>query len=372
MEKIYLDNNATTSLDPRVFKAMLQDLSGPPANPSSVHSFGQRARGLLAMARQKTAHFFGVKPDEVIFTSGGTESIHLMLHSLPEKGHLITTALEHSAVYKTVQSLEAKGWEVTYLPCGLWGAPTPELVASEIRPNTKAFMFSASNAETGAKIDLEGIAKIAETHQIPFLLDAVAFIGKEPFSFPRGVSAVALSGHKFHGPKGIGALIARSSFKIHPELLGGSQEAKRRAGTENLAGILGLAEALSLFKDEEQKIAENLLGSRLHLEHGLKHQMKDVWIHGEAPRISNTVNAAFEGVEGESLLMHLDLAGIAVSHGSACSSGALEPSRVLMQMGVDKKLSRSSIRISLCRLTTREEIDRFLEVTAHLVQKLRT
>lgn len=371
MQRIYLDNNATTALDPKVFKAILNDLSGPPANPSSVHFFGQRARGLLTQARQTTADFFGVKPDEVFFTSGGTESIHWMLHSLAKKGHLITTAIEHSSVYKTIQNLEAGGWEVDYLPVSSWGAPTVEQIEAAIRPNTQAMVFSASNGETGVKIDLENIASLAEKHQIPFLLDAVAFIGKEPFVMPKGVSALALSGHKFHGPKGVGALISRSSFKIKPCFLGGPQEMQKRAGTENLSGILGLAEALSIVKEQEEIFSANILDLRCHLEHELKSAVGDILIHGEGPRISNTTNAAFLGADGESLLMHLDLAGVAVSHGSACSSGALEPSRVLTKMGIDRKIARSSIRISLSRFTTREEIDQFLEIITHLVQKMR-
>ncbi len=371
MTKIYLDNNSTTALDPRVFKTMMEDLGGPPANPSSVHSFGQRARGLLAGARQKVAHFFGVKPEEVTFTSGGTESVHLMIHSLAGKGHLITTAIEHSCVYKTVQSLEAQGWNVDYLPCGLWGAPRVEQIEEAIRPDTRAFIFSACNGETGVKIDLENIAALAERHKIPLLIDAVAFIGKEPFTMPPGVTAVSLSGHKFHAPKGIGALIARSHFKIKPMLLGGSQEMQKRAGTENLPGILGLAEALAIVEREQENISQTLLDLRCHLEKELLSRISDVHIHGEGPRIANTVGAAFLGVEGEALLMHLDMAGIAVSHGSACSSGSLEPSRVLTQMGVDRKLARSSIRISLSRFNTREEIDLFIEHLESIVNKLR-
>ncbi|MCC6128016.1 MAG: cysteine desulfurase, partial [Chlamydiae bacterium] len=305
MERIYLDNNATTALDPLVFKAMLQDFSGPPANPSSVHYFGQRARGLLAQARQKTSLFFGVKPEEVIFTSGGTESVHLMMQSLKQKGHLITTAIEHSCVYKTAKLLEAHGWTVDYLPCGFWGAPTAEQIQAAIRPDTLAMIFSASNGETGVKIDLEEIADLAKAHQIPLLIDAVAFIGKEPLQLPDGVSALALSGHKFHGPKGTGALIARSSFKIQPQLLGGSQEFQKRAGTENLAGILGLSEALSIFKEKELEIFDYISSLRLHMEKSLISTIADVQINGEGPRISNTTNAAFLGVEGKTLLMHL-------------------------------------------------------------------
>lgn len=370
-ETIYFDNSSTTALDPRAFKAMLEDLSGPPANPSSVHSFGQKARGMLQQARQKTAHYFGVSPQEVYFTSGGTEAANLAIHSLPSKGHLITTAIEHSCVYKTVRALEEQGWTVDYLPCGLWGAPTASQIQKAIRPDTKAFIFSACNGETGVKIDLEAIAALAEEQKIPFLLDAVAFIGKEPFSLPSGVSALWISGHKFHAPKGIGALISRPSFPMKPALVGGSQEFQKRAGTENLAGILGLAEALSILEKEQPAITKTLLELRAHLEKQLLRAIPDTVIHGQGPRIASTINAAFPGVEGELLLMQLDLAGVAVSHGSACSSGALEPSRVLTQMGVDRKLARSSIRISLSRLNTREEIGAFVKILQNIIYKVK-
>lgn len=371
MTRIYLDNNSTTSLDPRVFKAMLDDLSGPPANPSSIHFFGQRARGFLQEARQVVANFFEVKPTEVYFTSGGTEAAHLMIHSLPEKGHLITTAIEHSCIYKTVQSLEAQGWSVDYIPCGSWGAPTVEQIKQAIRPNTKAFIFSACNTETGVKIDIEAIAALAQEHSIPFLLDAVAFVGKERLFLPPGVTALCLSGHKFHAPKGVGALIARFPFKVKPMLLGGSQEFQKRAGTENLSGILGLARAIAILHEEQTTISQQLIDLRSHLEKELLSKIPDVYIHGEGPRIANTVNAAFLGAEGESLLMQLDMASVAVSHGSACSSGALEPSRVLTQMGIDRKIARSSIRISLGRLNTREEIDQFVIILQSILQQLR-
>ncbi|MBX7065988.1 MAG: cysteine desulfurase [Parachlamydiales bacterium] len=365
-ERIYLDNNATTQLDPRVFKAMLLDLSGPPANPSSVHAFGQRAKGLLSKARAQTASFFGAKPEEILFTSGGTESINYFLRGL--SGHIITTSIEHSAIYKTLQ---ASKLEVTELPVGLWGAPLPEQIEEALRPNTSAIILSASNGETGVKIDLESIAQIAYNRHMPLFIDAVSYIGKEPFVLYPGVTAVALSAHKFHGPKGIGALYLRSSLKLRPEITGGAQEMGRRAGTENLAGILGLGEALDILKESQAQITTQLLDLRIHFESELVREIPDIAVNGLGPRISNTTNIAFLGCDGETLLMQLDLAGIAVSHGSACSSGSLEPSRVLINMGIDRKTARSSIRFSLSRLNTREEIDIAVEKTAQIVKKLR-
>jgi cysteine desulfurase len=370
MQRIYLDNNATTALDPRVFKAMLVDFQGPPANPSSVHWFGRQARTHLQKARQTVASFFQVKPEEVIFTSGGTESINTFLRGLGTKGHIITSTIEHSCVNKTLQWLESQGLKVTYLPVGTWGAPLPEHVLGAIRPDTRAIALSAANSETGVKIDLDAIAEIAHRHQIPFLLDAVSFIGKEPFLMHPGITAIALSGHKFHAPKGIGALILRSSLKLIPLSTGGAQEYQHRAGTENLAGILGLAEALDIVSKEQSQISEHLSDLRLHLEHGLQRELPEIQINGQGPRISNTSSIAFPGIDGETLLIQLDIAGIAASHGSACASGAMEPSRILTQMGIPQKISCSSLRFSASRLNTSEEIDIAIQKTSLIVRKL--
>ena len=351
---------------------MLLDLSGPPANPSSVHWFGQQARNHLANARLKTASFFEAKPEEILFTSGGTESINFLLRGLKPKSHVITTSIEHAAIYQTLQALESThGFHVTYLPMTRWGAPLPEQILDAIRPETSAIILSASNGETGVKIDLEAIAAIAEKKGILLFIDAVSYIGKEPFLRHRGIAAIALSGHKFHAPKGIGALYLRSDIKIVPEITGGSQENARRAGTENLAGILGLAEALQILQENQTEITRTLLDLRLHLENGLIRAIPDLIIHGEAQRVSNTSNIAFLGIDGETLLIQLDLAGIAVSNGSACSSGSIEPSRVLTNMGIDRKTARSSIRFSVSRMNTREEMDLVIERTAQIVKKLK-
>ena len=371
VQRIYLDNNATTALDPKVFKAMLADLSGPPANPSSVHWFGREARNHLSNARSSIAAHFKARPEEMIFTSGGTESLNILLRGLGTKGHIITTSIEHSATYRTIQALESAGLEVTYLPVGLWGAPLPEQIANAIRPNTRAIILTASNGETGVKIDLEAIASLAEQRSIPLLLDAVSYMGKEPLPIHRGIAGIAISGHKFHAPKGIGAVYLRSDLKLIPQITGGAQENMRRAGTENLAGILGLAEALKILNENQPQITTTLRSLRDHLETGLLREIPDIAINGQGPRISNTTNIAFLGVDGETLLIQLDLAGIAASHGSACSSGALEPSRVLTNMGIDRKTARSSLRLSVSRMNTREEIDIAIEKMGQIVKKLR-
>ncbi|MBU6446491.1 MAG: aminotransferase class V-fold PLP-dependent enzyme, partial [Verrucomicrobia bacterium] len=288
-ERIYLDNNATTQLDPKVLQAMHLELSGPPANPSSAHSFGQRAKGLLSKARSRTAAYFGAKPEEIFFTSGGTEGLNTILRSL--KGHVITTAIEHSAVHHT---LRASSVELTELPVGLWGAPQPAQVEEAIRPDTAAIVLSAANGETGVKIDLEAMAALCHKRGIPLLIDAVAAIGKEPFTLYPGIASFALSAHKFHGPKGVGLLYLRAPTSFPSLFTGGAQEMGRRAGTENLAGILGLQEALSLLSPQ---ITEKMLALRMYLEQSLTQAIPDTTINGLGPRIANTTNIAFHGVD---------------------------------------------------------------------------
>lgn len=367
---IYLDNNATTQLDPKVFKAMLLDFQGPPLNPSSIHSFGREAKRLLTEAREKTASFFKADPKEIVFTSGGTESNNFFLRGIGRDGHIITSMIEHSSIYKTVQSLEGQGMRATYIPVGVWGAPLPEEIAAAIRPDTRAIALSAANSETGVKIDLKAIAEIAHRAKIPLLVDAVSFIGKEPWIMHPGISAVSISGHKFHGPKGVGALFLRSSCKLLSQHTGGAQEYLHRAGTENLAGILGLGEALSILSSDQIAITNHLSDLRLHLESGLRREIPDLQINGEGPRISNTSSISFPGIDGESLLIHLDMAGILASHGSACASGAMEPSRVLTAMGIPYKIASSSLRFSVGRYNTREEIDQATQKISAIVKKL--
>lgn len=373
--RIYLDNNATTLLDPQVLQAMLTELQGPPANPSSLHYFGQRAKILLTKARKTVAAFFDAKAEEVIFTSGGTEGLNFLLKGLfsqqKPQGHLITTTIEHSCVYQTILQLQGAGLDVTFLPTGERGAPLPVMIEEAIRPTTRALVLSAANGETGAKIDITEIASIAQKKGIPFILDAVAMVGKEPIPSHPGISALALSAHKFHGPKGVGAVIVKPSFKTHPLFIGGAQENFRRAGTENLSAILGLAESVSLLQDRQETITQHLLNLREHFESTLSRELKDFSINATAPRVANTTNCSIYGVDGETLLIHLDMAGIAASHGSACSSGAIEPSRVLLNMGLDQKRARSSLRFSLSRFNTRLEIDQALERIIEIVSKLR-
>lgn len=346
---------------------MLLDLEGPPANPSSPHALGRHARKLLDEARCNVAQFFNARPDEIIFTSGATEGINHFLKNLTPKGHVITTGIEHSSVYRTLQMLEKEGLKVTYLPVGLGGAPKPCDIEEAIQIDTKAIIMSAANSETGVKIDFDAVGKIAQSKGILFFLDCVGLIGKEPFSLPPGVSSFVIGAHKFHGPKGIGLLFRRKGVKLDPLFLGGNQESMQRAGTVNLAGILGMSEALSILRQSQKDITKHIRSLRDEFEQGLLRNLSDIVIHGQGERISNTSNIAFLGVDGESLYMQLDRAGIYASYGSACASGAREPSRVLLNMGIDRKVAMCSIRFSLGRMNTEDEIKEAVERITKIV-----
>ncbi len=369
MKRIYLDNNATTALDSRVLAVMQEELASHPSNPSSVHHFGQEARKRLSKARQTIASYLQVKPSQLIFTSGGTEALNMLLRGFFAEncsGHLITSNIEHSAIYNTVKTLEKRGVQVTFLSPGLKGFVAPEEVEAALRPTTRLIVLGAVNSETGVKNPIDEIAQLAKKAGIPLLIDGVALLGKEHFSIPEGVSAMAFSGHKLHGPKGIGFAYVHHTFKWESQFTGGDQEYARRAGTENLPGIVGLAKAIEILSDELSNAKEEVEKLRNRLEEALKRSI-GAQVNGEtSPRVANTSNIVFPGLDGETLLLQLDLAGVAVSHGSACAAGALEPSRVLLNMGLSKKLASSSIRFSLSRFTTEEEIDHTLEILEKL------
>lgn len=366
---IYLDNNATTQPDPRVVKAMSHHLRHGGGNPSSVHAQGRAARSELSQARRTIASYLNVKPAEIIFTSSGTEGANMLLHGLiPKGGHLITSSVEHSCVYATIQAMER---ETTFLTPGLFGAIAPEAVRAAIRPDTRLIALMAVNNETGVKTDIASIAAIAKEAHIPFMVDGVAWLGKEPMTIPEGVSAIFFSGHKIHCPPGIGFVFMRSTMTLAPLLIGGEQEGGKRGGTENLLGIVGLAEAVRLLSEELPTATARMTLLRDRLEQSLQANLDGVTINGSGPRVANTSNLSFAKVEGETLLTQLDLMGIAASHGSACASGALEPSRILRNMGLPADVAASSIRFSLSRMTTAEEIERCIEVTTQLVKNLR-
>ncbi|MEN9654814.1 MAG: cysteine desulfurase [Chlamydiota bacterium] len=347
---------------------MLLDLNGPPGNPSSQHAFGQKARQYLLESRETIASYFGIKPNEIVFTASGTEAINLFLRSLPKGAHLITSDVEHASLFKTAQFIESQGVIVTPLNVGKQGIATPEAIEAAIRPDTAAIALGAANGETGVKLDLARVAALAEKRGIPLLIDAVAYIGKESFVWHPGITAVALSGHKFHAPKGIGALLVKHAFRLTPLLSGGNQEGKRRAGTENVSGILGLAKAVKILQMEQPSITTHLLQLRMRFEEGLKSRLPNICIHGEGDRIASTCNIAFLGHDAETLLIQLDLNGIAAATGSACSTGALELSRVLLNMGIPRQIVKSSLRFSMGRMNTIEEIDTAIETIAKIVQ----
>lgn len=372
--KIYLDNNATTLVDPCVCEAVMQDLKHHYGNPSSIHAFGQDSRSRLAASRHSIASFLNVRPNEIIFTSGGTEGINMVIRGIFEGkpgGHIVTSSVEHSCVYGTVKQLESLGCQATFLSPGLWGAVTEEAVREAIRPDTRLIVLMAVNNETGVKTDIERVAKVAQEARIPFLVDAVALLGKEPFVIPDGVSAMCFSGHKIHAPKGIGFAFIRSQLKLRPLLTGGDQEYGRRGGTENVSGIIGLTEAIRQLKVNLTDTSKQMEILRNKLEHSLLEQLVGVTVNGLGPRVVNTTNLSFSGVDGETLLAALDMEGIAVSHGSACASGALEPSRILLNMGLPTSVARSSIRFSLSRFTTESEIDICVRVVRETVMRLR-
>lgn len=350
---IYLDNNATTPIDPLVVKAMSLDFDGIPRNPSSVTKFGREGRAMITQARAIIADYFGVGPDEIIFTSGATESNHLLLQGFQAKYKLpiITTKIEHKSVLDPIEHLSANK---TYIEINESGSPSPLLIEKALQ-NTRGIIFlSAVNSETGALLDIDAIADLAKFYDVPLLLDSVAMLGKAKMNpIPEGVAGMSLSGHKVHGPKGIGIAIKRKHYKIPPLLLGGHQERGMRAGTENLPGILGFAKAIELINDSDfnkihtlrSSFEETLLSAGLAIEKNIT-----------GNRICNVSNLYFPNQDAETLLIQLESQGIIASLGSACSSGTLEPSHVLLNIYSNSRAS-SSLRFSLSRLNTKEEID---------------
>lgn len=373
-QRIYLDNNATTPLDSRVIQSMMHVLKHDFGNPSSIHEPGRHARELIDEARRSIASYLGVKPRELIFTSSGTEAINLVIRGMCQRrlpGHILTSSIEHSCVFATLQDMERLGWTATFLAPGPSGAVTADAIKAGITRHTALIAIMAANNETGVKSDIEGIAAVAREAGIPLLVDGVALLGKEPFTIPSGVSAMAFGAHKFHGPKGAGMLFLRSREKLNPLITGGGQEFGFRAGTENVAGIVGMALAVELLRSELPEASLRMGQLRDYFEMALIDTCQHVMVNGEGLRIPNTSNLAFLGLDGESLLINLDQAGIAVSHGSACASGALEPSRILTNMGLPVEHVRSSIRFSLSRFTTQDEIDKALEIIIDNVARLR-
>jgi len=378
MRRVYLDNNATTPVHPLVLEAMIPFFKETFGNASSVHYFGQQAKKALEESREKVAAFIGAKAGEIVFTSGGTESDNLAIKGVAyanrAKGrHIITSSIEHHAVLNVCKQLEKEGFEVTYLPVNRYGEVSPESVEDAIRPDTILITVMHANNEVGTLQPIDAIGKIAKARQILFHTDAVQSVGKVPVNVDSfNVDLLSLSSHKIYGPKGVGALYVRRGTRILPLFQGGHHERRRRAGTENVPGVVGLGRACELAAENMDEEAGKLLALMDRLQSGLERKVEDVLLNGHpTKRLPNTLNMSFAGVEGESLLLNLDMEGIAVSTGSACTSGTLEPSHVLSAMGVDPQLAQGSLRFSLGRENTEEDIDYVLAVISDIVKRLR-
>jgi cysteine desulfurase len=376
---IYLDNNASTKVAPEVMEVILPYFSTYYANPSSMHSFsGQVARQIM-QARQNVAALLGAaRPDEIIFTSGGTEgdntAIRAAVAALPERRHIITTQVEHPAVLNLFQRLEREGYRATYLSVNHQGMPNLNELQDVIDDDTALVSIMCANNETGNVFPIDRMGAIAKAHGALFHVDGVQAVGKLPLDVQNSpIDFLALSGHKLHAPKGIGALYVRRGVHFRPLMVGGHQERSRRGGTENAPGIIGLGKAAELALetlDEERTTVREL---RDRLEQGILSMIPDSQINGHPSfRLPNTSNIGFKYVEGEAILLSLDRYGICASSGSACTSGSLEPSHVLRAMGLPYTLLHGSIRFSLSRYTTAEEIEKVLTILPSVIEKLRS
>jgi cysteine desulfurase len=370
VRRIYLDANATTPLLPEVLEAMRPFLVGEFGNASSIHQEGQHARAAVENARASVARFVGCRPAEIVFTSGGTESDNLAIFGSVRAGdHVITSSVEHHAVLHAVERLGERGVDVSFLPVDGQGLVAPEDVRRALRPNTRLISVMMANNETGVLQPVEEIGRIATEAGVRFHVDAVQAAGKMPLDVDSiGCQLLSISGHKMHGPQGTGALFVRRGTRVEPLFAGGAHERQRRAGTENVAGIVGLGKAAECAMGTGT--AERMGALRDRLETGLLPYASGV--NGrKASRVPNTTNLWFDSLDGEALVIALDLKGLAVSSGAACSSGANEPSHVLLAMGLSPERAKSSVRFSLHRQTTEEEIDRAIELVSAQVVRMR-
>jgi len=385
LRRVYLDHNATTPLASAVRETMLPFLADEFGNASSIHSFGQRARAAVEQARAQVAGLIGAHEKEIVFTSGGTEADNMAIQGVvaasPALGgasdrarkHVITSQIEHHAVLNTCQALEAEGVAVTYLPVGSAGVVNPEDVRAALTPDTVLITIMHANNELGTVQPIAEIARIAREHHIPFHTDAVQSVGKLAIDVGAlGVDLLALSAHKIYGPKGVGALYLRRGTRLRPLLFGGHHERDRRPGTENVAGIVGLGAAAELARAHLEEEARRISALRDELEARILAHVPACAVNGDrARRVPNTTNIHFDYVEGEALVIALDLKGVACSTGAACSSGAVEPSHVLTAIGLPPERGRASLRFSLGRGTTREDIEYAAEILPGVVEHLR-
>src|SRR5436305_1936238 len=375
MRRVYLDNNASTPLLPDVFEAMRPYYLEKYGNASSIHHYGQHARAAVEKARASVAALRDARPAEIVFTSGGTEADNLGIFGLVRRDdHVITSTIEHSAVMNTCKRLEQMGHDVTYLPVNGRGEVEPEELCKALQPNTRLISIMMANNETGVLQPVEEIGRIAREADIFFHTDAVQAAGKVPIDVQKiGCDALSISGHKIHGPQGTGALFVKRGTLIQPLLYGGNHERQRRAGTENLPGIVGLGKAADIARHwlEHNGPAE-MAAIRDNLENAILNAMDGAGVNGAgALRVPNTSSIYFDHVEGEALVIALDLKGLSVSSGAACSSGAIEPSHVLLAMGLSHERARGSLRISLGKQTTQDEVDFAVQIVPQTVARLR-
>lgn len=375
---VYLDNSATTPLDPEVLEAMLPFLREEYGNASSIHVLGQKARAGVEQARGNVAELIGADSREIVFTSGGTESNNMALRGVAtgqcSRGkHIITTTIEHSAILRTCERLEAEGFEVSYVPVEAGGMVRLEELERAIRPETVLISVMHANNEIGVVQPIADIVELARRHGILVHTDAVQSAGKIPVRVDElGVDLLTLSGHKIHGPKGVGVLYVRRGVELIPLMFGGTHERGKRPGTENVPGIVGLGRACELAGRHLGSLDRNVRALRDRLERGILEAVPGCVVNGGGqPRAPHLTNISFRGVEGEGLLIALDFQSVAVSTGSACASGTVKPSHVLLALGCDPEVVRGAIRFSLSRMTAAEEIEFVLEIIPSTVQRLR-
>ena len=379
MKRIYFDHAATTAVDPKVLEVMLPYFTESFGNPSSIHSFGRDTRKAIEDARAIVAKEIGAaESKEIIFTGGGSESDNLALKgvALAQAGkgdHIITSSVEHHAVYDTCSFLEKQGFKITYLPVDHEGLVNPEDVKNSLTDKTILVSIMHANNEVGVIQPIAEIGKILRERKIIFHTDAVQTVGTIPVNVNKlNVDLLSLSAHKFYGPKGTGALYVRKGVSLSPLIHGGGQERNRRAGTENTPGIVGLAKALQLANQELEANQAKLISLRDYMMDKVLEGFEHVRLNGHrTKRLPGNANFSFEFIEGESLLLNLDLKGIAASSGSACTSGSLEPSHVLLAMGICHEIAHGSLRLTLGKSNTREEVDYLLAVLPEIVDKLR-
>ena len=375
MRRVYLDNNATTPLLPEVFEAMRPYFAEHFGNASSIHHHGQETRAAVERAREAVAALLGCRSSEIVFTSGGTEGDNLAISGLARAGdHVVSSTIEHHAVLNSCKHLEAIGCEVTYVPVDGRGLVDPEDVRRALRPNTKLITIMMANNETGVLQPVEEIGKIAAEADVYFHTDAVQAAGKVPIEVKRiGCDLLSISGHKLHAPQGVGALYVGKGTILQPMFYGGSHERSRRAGTENVPGIIGLGKAAEISREAlDRGDLAQMAAMRDHIEQTILSEVEATGVNGEgAPRVPNTTNIHFDYIEGEALVIALDLKGLAVSTGAACSSGAIEPSHVLTAMGLAPEIARASLRFSLGKQNTPDDVEFALDLIPQTVARLR-